>query len=518
VPAPHLPPPARSAAAGRGTRAPAAPPASSAAAGHGARVAAAPPASSGWPAATATLTRAASGSPGAPARAPSGSAALLLAAASLAAAAHSLARLGRAGRRRHRLGPDDPGEAVRVSVVVPARDEAARIQGCVAALLAQDVGPAEVVVVDDGSRDATAELAARAGARVVAAPRLRAGQAGKAAACAAGADAARAGEWLAFVDADVRLVPQALSRLVAAAAGAGAAAASPLARPVTGSWWEELLVPELGLQVAERLDLGGLAARTAALPARPARSRGAARPSTAARTAAARTAPTRTAPTRTAPARPPAPWRAGRSSAPAGAFLSGQCLLVRRDAYDAVGGFAAVADSLVEDVALARLLAAAGHGLEVQLAPGLAAVRMYERPGDLREGLARSLAEVWGSGPGPVGGQAARALLAVLPWVALAVPRLRPARPGPRAALLGAGLLHLATRAGGRWRAGADPRWALAYPAADAVLLAVYLDSVRRQRTRRPVTWKGRAYPAGGNRPPGSPSHARRPRAQALRA
>jgi len=375
---------------------------------------------------------------------PAGPVALLLAAASLAAAGHSLARLARAGRRRHRLGPGDVAATARVSVVVPARDEAARIRGCVAAVLAQDVGPAEVVVVDDGSRDATAELAARAGAWVVAAPPRPAGLAGKAVACAAGAAAARAGEWLAFVDADVRLAPQALSRLVAAATGSGASAASPLARPVAGSWWEELLLPELGLQVAERLDLDALAD-----PARP------------------------------------------------GAFLSGQCLLVRRDAYDAVGGFAAVAGSLVEDVALARLLAAAGHALDVRLAPGLASVRMYQRPGDLWEGLARNLAEVWGSGACALGGQAARALLAALPWVALAVPRLRPDRTGPRAALLAAGLLHLATRAGGRLRAGADPRWALAYPVADAVLLAVYLDSARRHRSGRPVTWKGRAYPAG---------------------
>ncbi|HYT25099.1 MAG TPA: glycosyltransferase [Actinomycetota bacterium] len=335
-------------------------------------------------------------------------------------------------------------------MVVPARDEAPRIGGCVAALLAQDVAAAEVVVVDDGSRDATARLAARAGARVVPAPTLPAGAAGKAAACAAGAAAARAGEWLAFVDADVRLAPEALSRLVAAAARSGSAAASPLARPLAGSWWEELLLPDLGLQVAERLDPGALAD-----PARP------------------------------------------------DAFLSGQCLLVRRDAYEAVGGFAAVAGSLVEDVALARRLKAGGYGLAVRLAPGLAAVRMYERPGQLAEGLARNLAEVWGGDARAVARQAGRALLAALPWAALAAPRLR--RAGlPRAALLAAGLLHLATRAGGRLRAGADPRWALAYPVADAVLLAVYLDSVHRRLAGRPVAWKGRAYPAGraGPRPP----------------
>ena len=361
--------------------------------------------------------------------------------AGLLAGADSLARLGRAGRRRHRLGPADPAAGEPISVVVPARDEAGLLGGCLAAIFAQDASLAEVLVVDDGSADATAAEARAAGARVVAAPEPPAGAAGKAAACAHGAARARAAPWLAFVDADVRLAPQALSRLQAAALGAGAAAASPLARQLAGAWWEALLLPDLGLQVAERLDLDALAD-----PARP------------------------------------------------DAFLSGQCLLVRRDAYEAAGGFAAVAGSLVEDVALARRLKAAGHPLAVRLAPELAAVRMYRRPADLRAGLARNLAEVWGSGAGPVARQAGRALAGAAPWVALAA---RPGRAARRVALAG-GLLQLLVRAGGRRVARAELRWALAYPLADAVLLAVYLDSVRRRRGRRTVTWKGRAYRAGG--------------------
>jgi hypothetical protein len=362
--------------------------------------------------------------------------------AGLAAGVNSLARLGRAGRGEHRLGPGDPGAfGETVSVVVPARDEAGRVGTCVAALLAQDAAVAEVVVVDDGSADATAAEAGRAGARVEAAPAPRPGVAGKAAACAHGARAATAGRWLAFVDADVTLAPEALSRLLAACLAAGAAAASPLARQATRTWWEELLLPDLGLAVAERLDLDAVAD-----PGRPA------------------------------------------------AFLSGQCLLVRRDAYEGVGGFGAVAGSLVEDVALAGRLKAAGHRLEVRLAPGLAAVRMYGRFGDLWEGLAKNLAEVWGAGSAPLAWQAARTAAGWAPWLALAA---RPGPPARRVALAG-GLLQLTVRAGGRLVAGADPRLAVAYPLADLVLLAVYADSVRRRRTGAPRTWKGRTY-----RPPG---------------
>jgi glycosyltransferase involved in cell wall biosynthesis len=339
------------------------------------------------------------------------------------------------------LGPGDPGVfGETVSAVVPARDEEGRVGECVGALLAQDAAVVEVVVVDDGSGDGTAAEAARAGARVEAVAAPRPGVPAKAAACAHGARVATAGWWLAFVDADVVLAPEALSRLLGGCVATGAAAASPLARQATRTWWEELLLPDLGLAVAERLDLEAVAD-----PGRP------------------------------------------------DAFLSGQCLLVRRDAYDAVGGFAAVAGSLVEDIALAGRLKAAGHRLDVRLAPDLAAVRMYGRFGDLWEGLAKNLAEVWGADAGSLARQGARALAGAAPWLALA------GRPGPaaRRVALAGGLLQLVVRAGGRLVAGADPRLAPAYPLADLILLAVYADSVRRRRTGAPLTWKGRTYRAG---------------------
>ena len=123
-----------------------------------------------------------------------------------------LARMGLATRRF--LRPDPAARPVDVRVVIPARDEAAVIGACVAAVVGQAT---EVVVVDDGSADGTGPLAAAAGARVV---RLDgdppAGWMGKPRACLAGATGATT-EWLAFVDADVVLQPSALATM----AGAG---------------------------------------------------------------------------------------------------------------------------------------------------------------------------------------------------------------------------------------------------------------------------------------------------------
>ena len=105
---------------------------------------------------------------------------------------------------------------MRVSVVIPARDAAALIGSAVAAALAQDLhDDFEVIVVDDGSADATAQIASDAGARVVANPTPL----GPADARNAGVAAAR-GELIAFTDADCVPAPGWLEAGVAALAGA----------------------------------------------------------------------------------------------------------------------------------------------------------------------------------------------------------------------------------------------------------------------------------------------------------
>ena len=115
--------------------------------------------------------------------------------------------------------PSPPPPLPTVSVVVPARDEAARIEGTLRRLLAQRHVELEIVVVDDRSRDATAEIVERLvredpRVELVRVAGLPAGWLGKSHACERGARASR-GEWLLFTDGDVFLAPEVLARALA---------------------------------------------------------------------------------------------------------------------------------------------------------------------------------------------------------------------------------------------------------------------------------------------------------------
>jgi 4,4'-diaponeurosporenoate glycosyltransferase len=121
-----------------------------------------------------------------------------------------------------RCAAANSGGRTAVSVIIPARDEEQNLPRLLGSLRGQNPPPEEIIVVDDGSADRTAELARAAGARVITSAPLPAGWRGKAWACQQGADAA-AHDTLMFMDADTRFEPDGLQAVCSAFAGRGGA-------------------------------------------------------------------------------------------------------------------------------------------------------------------------------------------------------------------------------------------------------------------------------------------------------
>ncbi len=122
------------------------------------------------------------------------------------------------------------------SIIIPARNEEHNLPVLLRSIREQTVSPAEVIVVDDGSTDRTAELARQGGAKVISPPPLPAGWRGKTWACHHGAQAAT-GDLLLFLDADTWLEPAGLAHLLARYRG-GALSVGPF--HVTRDLYEQL--------------------------------------------------------------------------------------------------------------------------------------------------------------------------------------------------------------------------------------------------------------------------------------
>ncbi len=363
-----------------------------------------------------------------------------LAGLSVAGAAH--AAMNAALLRRP---PSEPPPVRRpVAVVVPARDEAGNVLDCLAAALDQrGVPDLRVVVVDDGSTDGTAALVAGhpdPRVRLVRARPPGPGWLGKPNACAQGAEAAGDVDVLVFLDADVRLMPDAVAAAVAVLDDAGLDLVSPWPRQLAGSAAERLVQP-----LQQWL-------WTTFLPLR----------------------------------------LAERSPRPSLAAANGQFLVLRRAAYERAGGHAAVRGEVIEDVALLRAVKATGGRGAVVDGSTLAVCRMYEGWAGVREGYGKSLwAAVGGS---PAAGLATAGLLTAV-WVLPAAAALR----GSRAGLVGyaagvAGRVVSATSTGGRvWPD------ALAHPVSVLALDALMVRSVLGRR-RGTLRWRGRPVAAGPDR------------------
>ena len=330
-----------------------------------------------------------------------------------------------------------PPTGTRVSILIPARNEAGNIAGCLDAALASTGCDVEVVVMDDGSTDATAAIvqgyAARdSRVRLVAAPSLPPGWTGKVHACARLAEAAT-GTHLLFIDADVRLAPHAAAAMAAHSAADKIAMVSGVPRQIIRGLGEGLTVPFINFLLICYLPFGGRAAeRKASLAA-----------------------------------------------------ACGQLILVERTAYEAIGGHTAIQGVLHDGIALARRFRDLGHDTEIVDGTPLATCRMYEGFGHAWGGFIKNAREGMAT---PVGLPIWTVLLSgahLWPWALL---------PGGEAALTI--FLMFALRAAVTFRTG-EPWWTVPlHPLTVLVALAIQWTALVRGALGYPAGWKGRADPA----------------------
>jgi hypothetical protein len=333
--------------------------------------------------------------------------------------------------------------------VVPVRNEARHVEGCLAALRAMRWPNLRVCVVDDGSTDDTLERVrgvAREDDRVevTAAPPLPAGACGKPHALWAAVRDERSARWLLFVDADVRVHPDLAAALAGAAEHHAAGLASVLPRLDAHGFWARLVQPSVGALVLAQH-----------------------RPS-----------------------------RVNDPARPADAFANGQVLLVDRAQYQAAGGHGAVVGEVLEDTALARHLKARGVRLLLAAAPALAATDMYRGLGEIVAGWRKNLLLLAGRRPARLVAMAATGV--ALSWVPLVAGVAGIAGwPSPTAmGLVLCYALVLAAQAGVRGAAGAWPHYAVLAPVGSLIVAFIAAASIIGHRAGGTgVTWKGRRYP-----------------------
>lgn len=226
-----------------------------------------------------------------------------------------------------------------VSIIIPARNEEASLGSCLESLINQSGVSLEIIVVDDHSTDRTREIASSfACVRVVEAGPLPEGWTGKNNAVAAGVAVSR-GQWILFTDADTVHLPGSLVHALSEAQQSGAEMLSYSPEQIAVTFWEKAILPVVFAELAREY--------------------------------------------------PPSKVSDPNSSAVA---ANGQYILVRRSAYDAAGGHAAVASSILEDVALARAIKASGRNIRFRYGAGVVRTRMYRNFGQLREGWTKNLA------------------------------------------------------------------------------------------------------------------------------
>lgn len=343
-------------------------------------------------------------------------------------------------------------DAPRVSVILPARNEAAHIDSCLRSLRASTWPQLEIIVVDDHSTDGTGDLARAAAAgdarvRVVNAAELPDGWFGKQWACQSGAMQAT-GDLLLFTDADTRHAPELIVRMVNLRTQRGVELMSVAGRQDMETIWEQAVQPSVFTLLMARY--GGAA-------------------------------------------------QLEHATHPRDVVANGQCFLLSRTMYDRLGGHACVRRYVAEDLMMAQQVFLAGGIVSMGLGPDQLRTRMYDGLGPLMRGWGKNI--VAGGRHAMWGGPLARRLLyplllltfplaILLPFVGLVTGVLT-----QHAALLtwsSVASLAVLLAAALSNRINGDPAWRAIYaPLGGLVLLVICVQAVLHGDR---VEWKGRAY------------------------
>lgn len=306
----------------------------------------------------------------------------------------------------------------------------------------------EVIVVNDQSTDGTVEILVELAARlpkvrVMAIEALPAGWTGKNYALAIGAAQAK-GDWLLFTDADTYHYPGSARRALADAVDHDAVLVSYSPEQEMETWWERALIPYVYCRLAAKFSYARV-----------------------------------------------------NDAAAGDAAANGQFLMILRDVYKGVGGHTAVAGQVLEDVALARRVKAAGHRIYFTAPMGIVRTRMYRDFRSMWEGWTKNLYPLMGGTPGVLAREFA-------PWLVTAVVivfwgDLLLRHPGnlwtlPAAiagVLIGGHLKYAAELYRSLYPVQYIKYWVVGVCLFSAALVVSWWKT-----TQGSVVWKGRAYPA----------------------
>jgi len=349
-----------------------------------------------------------------------------------------------------------PNDAPHLSVLVAAKDEEQVIERCVRTMLDQDYPDFELIVCNDRSEDATAEIVHRIATedprvRLVNIESLPDGWCGKNNAMQTGIASSR-GEWICMIDADCwQTSLRTLSVAMQYARETGADLLSVLPTLEMKGFWENVIQP-----VCSGVMMIWFNPDEVNDPASPA------------------------------------------------AYANGAFMLIKRSAYEAIGTHAAVRDQVNEDMHIAAHVKQAGLNLRVVRNDGLYRVRMYTSFKQILRGWGRIFYGTFGT--------LRRLTVSLLVLIVMGLVPYLAAVLGLAMAADRAGAWWLACGAAGVIAAamqvtviyrfysliGARKWLAWTYPLGCAVATAAVMVSLSKLRKGAKLTWRGTSYPSGG--------------------